>query len=105
LGIKDQRKGQEAAREAQQAEQFTLQEGQAMTIEEIGEEIRIARYKTKMTQRELAKVCKIDSNVIRRLELGIYVNMSSLDIVCQTLGFEVQVVKKQKPNGNSITAH
>ncbi len=66
-----------------------------MTIEEIGKAIARKRKTKYRTQRLFAKDCKIDSNVVRRLELGIYVNISSLEAMCEKLGLEIQIVEKQ----------
>ena len=68
-----------------------------MKLYEIGQKIRILREEKKLTQEELANICEISKVNLGKLEKGKLGNTSvkTLDLILDSLGFEIEFKTKQ----------
>ena len=64
---------------------------------EIGHKIRILREEKKLTQEELANICGISRVTLGKVEKGELGNTSvkTLDLILDSLGFEIEFKTKQ----------
>ena len=67
-----------------------------MKLHEIGSKIKSLRKEQKLTQQELADKCGISRVTLGKLERDEVANISlkTLDILVNTLGFEIDFVRK-----------
>lgn len=68
-----------------------------MKLYEIGQKIRILREEKKLTQEELANICGISRVTLGKVEKGELGNTSvkTLDLILDSLGFEIEFKTKQ----------